>query len=213
MKLSRRNVGVVSLASLLLVALWGCSPTGPVAPILGEDGAPSTGSRPLPDTAPPPPSRLTGPSAAGNLGTPEPVLNWLMVVQRFVLPKAASHVAGSRYDLAFPLDAVEEPELVTIKEHDPDIVDVTLGPHGIKFGKPVTLTIDFRGTQADPKAPKWDGREPVLYWLNEDTKCWEEVPGRTDWTKCRHIVQLEHFSRYVLGGKAGWKGQPPREPE
>jgi hypothetical protein len=113
----------------------------------------------------------------------------------------------------FGKKSVEDITLVSIKQYDADVVDVTFGPHGIKFGEPVMLSIDFTGTEADPKAEKWDGREPVLFWLNEDTMRWEEVPGRTDWEKCRHVVQLEHFSRYVLGGKAGWKGQPARETE
>jgi len=53
----------------------------------------------------------------------------------------------------------------------------------------------------------------VLYWLDDRTNHWEEVPGgRTDWARKKYIVPLQHFSRYVLGGKAGWKqGPPPRE--
>jgi hypothetical protein len=145
---------------------------------------------------------------------PDPtVLNWVVVVEQLVDPKEETRVTGSRYELCFPVDAVEKPELVIIKEHDLDVVDVMFGPHGVKFTERVQLSIDFSGTECDPRVAKWDGSDPVLWWLNEETMRWEEVPGRTDWRTLRHVVELEHFSRYVLGGKAGWKQQPSREPE
>jgi hypothetical protein len=78
---------------------------------------------------------------------------------------------------------------------------------------PVTLTVDFSNTTSDPGATHFDGREPVLYWLNDRTNAWQEVPGRVDWTHKKLIVQLPHFSRYVVGGKAGWKHDPSHQDE
>jgi hypothetical protein len=209
MRVAHRSLASAALVSLTLVALAGCSRIGPTAPETGAAPA-ATGT---PDTAPPPPSRLTGPNAISNPRPSQTILNWNVVTEQLVAPLVDTRVAGSRYELMFHAKSVEDYTLVSIKEYDQDVVDVTFGPHGIKFGEPVTLSVDFSGTAADPKADKWDGSDPVLYWLNEDTMRWEEVPGRTDWEKCRHVVQLEHFSRYVLGGKAGWRNQPSREVE
>lgn len=220
MRPSHRTLALTALASLAFLTLAGCSRLAPTAPVMDKASAvaPAPASEPTttpqPDTAPPPPSRLTGPSAVSNPRGSQTILNWTVVTEQVVAPLVTTRVEGSRYELTFHPKSVELLTLVSVKEYDPDIVDVTFGPHGIKFGEPVTLSIDFSGTQADPKDPKWEGREPVLFWLNEETMRWEEVPGgRTDWEKCRHVVQLEHFSRYVLGSKAGWKGEPSRLPE
>src|SRR5262249_25523903 len=113
------------------------------------------------------------------------------------------------YDLVFAKGSIASDTTVTIKEYDANVLDFQLGPHGIQFPVPVELSIDFSNTSCDPGSDVFDGREPVLYWLNDKTNRWEEVPGRTDWENRRLIVPLRHFSRYVVGGKAGWKQGPP----
>ncbi len=197
-----RKLACTALALVALLGLSGCARTLPTAPV--QDVASAR------DTAPPPPSRLAAPSLGGTVVN---LVTWYPVCQKLVLPDAHTLMRGSRYELTFPRGAVSKLELISIQEYDPDVLDVQLGPHGIKFGEPVVLSIDFTGTRADPGAAVYDQSEPVLYWLNEATNRWEEVPGRTDWDTRRHIVRLEHFSRYVLGGKAGWKETRPREGE
>ncbi len=195
---------VFALATLL--ALTGCARTLPTAPV--QELANGY------DTAPPPPSRLSAPADRGmDTNNLTQLVAWYDVCATPVLPGVFTRVLGSRYELEFSKGSVDQLELITIKEYDRDVIDVQFGPHGLKFGEPVVLSIDFTGTKADPGAAGYDHSEPVLYWLNEETKQWEEVPGRTDWQRRRHIVRLEHFSRYVLGGKAGWRDTHPREGE
>jgi hypothetical protein len=85
-------------------------------------------------------------------------------------------VIGHRWSLQFEKGSLPDDETITIKDHDPDILDVQFGPHGTKFGVPVTLTIDFQGTSCDPGTAEWDQREPVLYWLDETTNTWSVGP-------------------------------------
>ena len=120
-------------------------------------------------------------------------------------------VTGHRWSLQFEKGSLTSDAQITIQDYDADVLDVQFGPHGTKFPVPVTLSVDFSNTTADPGAAQADGREPVLYWLNDRTNAWEEVPGRVDWVHKKLIVQLPHFSRYVVGSKAGWKNAPPRD--
>jgi len=195
------------VAGLLLLA--GCSRTLLTAPELDLAPALVAPGAATQVVAPPPPSRLLGPTI-GSIPAADSLLNWVQVTQVLVPVGEAKQVAGHRYQLDFDKGSLPADELITIQDYDPNVIDVQFGPHGLKFGTPVTLSIDFSGTACDPGAARYDGSEPVLYWLNDRTNQWEEVPGRTDWTTMRHVVQLQHFSRYVLGGKAGWKQSPNR---
>ncbi len=200
----------VSLALLVSLAAAGCSRSTLTAP------EPETAPTAQAVTPPAPPSRLAGPSIlSADIQLP-PILplvtkTWYVLTARLVPKAEPTIVSGGRYELSFARGSLDKDALITIEEYDNDILDIELGPHGTVFGEPVVLSIDFAGTTADPGSAWADGREPVVYWLNEKTNLWEEVPGTTDWARRRHNVRLEHFSRYVVGGKAGWKQQPNRE--
>ena len=210
MSIATRNAAraLVALAALLLVA--GCSRTLLTAPGAAVEPAASSGALSAEGTVPPPPNRLV--SSANLLSAPPQLqlLNWVQIAQVLVKSDAQQVVSASRYELRFDKGSLTSDTTVTIKEYDPGVADVEFGPHGIKFPVPVTLSIDFSGTACDPGADIYDQSEPVLYWLNDRTNQWEVVPGRTDWVNRKYIVRLQHFSRYVLGGKAGWKPQLPR---
>ena len=189
----------LALAGLLLLA--GCSKSLLTAPAAGTSGADAVERAP----APAPPSLL-----GGVINTVENALNWTTVVQTLVRKDEVKVVTGHRWSLQFVKGSLAEDTQITIDDYDADVLDVQFGPHGTKFPVPVTLSVDFSNTTADPGAAQCDGREPVLYWLNDRTNAWEEVPGRVDWANKKLIVQLPHFSRYVVGSKAGWKAQPQR---
>ena len=133
------------------------------------------------------------------------------MVQKLVLKDQSAVVTGHRWTLQFAKGSLLSDALITIQDYDPNVLDVQFGPSGTKFPVPVTLTVDFSNTAADPGVAHSDGREPVLYWLNDQTGDWVEMPGRVDWASKHLIVQLPHFSRYVVGTKAGWKSTPPRD--
>src|SRR5262245_45379220 len=198
-----------ALAGLLLLA--GCSRTLLTAP--GSATEPGVVVEPAASAAvvvaPPPPSLL------GSVLSPvDSLINWVPVVQKLVRRDEDVVVTGHRWSLHFEKGSLDSDQTITIKDYDANVLDVQFGPHGTKFPVPVTLSIDFSNTDADPGlALSSETPQPVLYWLNERTNKWEEVPGQTDWANKRHVVRLEHFSRYVLGGKAGWKHQPQQMDE
>jgi len=187
------------LAGALLLA--GCSRSLLTAPAAGTTAAERDVSQV------PPPASLLG----GVIDGVNKLLNWTTVVTKLVLKDQVTVVTGHRWTLEFEKGSLLSDALVTIQDYDPDVLDVQFGPSGTKFPVPVTLTVDFSNTAADPGAAQYAGHAPVLYWLNDQTNTWVEMPGRVDWAGKKLIVQLPHFSRYVVGGKAGWKGSPNRQ--
>ena len=187
------------VAGALLLA--SCSRSLLTAPATDSTSA-STNERGIAQV--PPPANLLG----NVLSSIPKLLNWTTVVTRLVLKNQVTVVTGHRWSLQFEKGSLTSDALITIQDYDPDILDVQFGPSGTKFPVPVTLTVDFSNTAADPGAARYDGSAPVLYWLNDQTNTWVEMPGRTDWAHKKLIVQLPHFSRYVVGGKAGWKQSP-----
>ena len=202
---------LTSLSLVLAFAAAGCSRSLVTAP----EPEPSAAAQEV--SAPAPPSgRLAGPSFLSLDVKLPPILpllsmTWNVVAAKLVRVGEETTVVGSRYELEFHRGSLDKDAMITIKDYDHDILDVELGPHGTKFDDPVLLSIDFSGTAADPGSAWYDHSEPAVFWLNEATNRWEEVPSVTDWSRNRIEARLNHFSRYVVGGKAGWKGQPNRE--
>jgi len=194
----KMQLPVLVLAGALLLA--GCSRSLLTAPPAGTVAA----ERDVAQVAPP--ANLLG----GVIDGVTKLLNWVTVTQTLVLKNQAAVVTGHRWTLQFAKGSLLADALVTIQDYDPDVLDVQFGPSGTKFPVPVTLTVDFSNTAADPGSASYDGRAPVLYWLNDQTNTWVEMPGSVDWAGKKLIVQLPHFSRYVVGGKAGWKQTPNR---
>ena len=204
---------LVAAGLVAILALAGCSRRLLTAPELAPSSATEPGPTAQTSAPPPPAGRLAGASLLGTELPPiMPLLQtaWRTVSSTLVRVGEEKAVTGGRYELDFHRGSLSEDILVTIQDYDSDILDVELGPHGTQFDEPVLLSIDFSGTAADPGAAAYDHREPAIFWLNDKTNQWEEIPSTTDWSRRRVEAKLEHFSRYVVGGKAGWKGQPSR---
>jgi len=203
MRISPKHASRPALLLCGLLLLAGCSRS-----LLTAPGAPTT-SAPAPQaiaSAPAPPSLL------GNvLPVVGNILNWTLVTQTLVHKDQVTVVTGHRWSIEFEKGSLVNDALITIQDYDPNILDVQFGPHGTQFPVPVTVTVDFANTAADPGAAQYDGSAPVLYWLDDQTNTWVEIPSQTDWANKKLIARLPHFSRYAVGGKAGWKQSTQRE--
>jgi hypothetical protein len=130
---------------------------------------------------------------------------WYAVGEGIALPNQAVVIRGSRYTLVIPAGAVQEPVLITIREHDPDVPDVELGPDGLQFAMKVQLRVDYRGTTVDPNSPNYTGDDPALFWYNPATGGWERMPGKDLFHARTYVGFLCHFSRYAMTeGTMGW---------
>lgn len=203
--------GALALVSVSLV-LTGCARDTFLAPETAIEQAPASAAVQVPA----PPSRLSMPADSGQAllslgGTVNALLDWQLIANVLVRTGVDQAVQGGRYSLRFSKSSLEKDETISIKTYDANTLDVQFGPHGTRFKTPVELSIDFTGTAADPGSRIADASEPVLWYLDETQNQWVEVPGTVDWANKRYVVHLEHFSRYVLGGKAGWKHAPQHE--
>jgi len=152
---------VFALAGLVLVA--GCSKSLLTAPdpaatsvAVVEQGAAQ---------APQPPSLL-----GGALPIVDQLLSWVTVVTKLVRKDQVMVVTGHRWSLQFEKGSLSADATITISDYDPNVLDVQFGPHGTQFPVPVTLSIDLSNTDADPSVPRYNGCEPQLYWLNDESK-------------------------------------------
>lgn len=209
MSSSNRTLASACVALVMTLVLPGCS-SSPLTTL------PMPGIAPPGAVAPEPPSRLSVSDRLQGAITPTDStvtsLDWQLVSSIPVPAGVDTMVTGSHYALRFYKGSLAKLEIISIKEYDRNVIDVQFGPHGTRFVTPVELSIDFAGTNSDPRTANADPSEPVLWYLNETTNRWEEVMGgTTDWVHLKYIVHLEHFSRYVLGGKAGWKHSPNTE--
>mgnify|MGYP000113433668 CR=1 FL=1 len=95
-----------------------------------------------------------------------------------------------RYQLDFPPGALTEDTEISIHQSHPNSMTLELGPHGIQFEKPVTLSFDTDGIVIDPTSTTLGVR-----WFNETTAAWEPISeGPVSAPKVS--AELWHFSEY-----------------
>ena len=150
---------------------------------------------------PPPVLHMDGGDTAA-VAVPDTV--WLEVYASQVAADQFATVSSGRFQLQFQPGSLARDTAVTISVRDDKALDVELGPHGIVFVAPVLLSFDYSGTNADPLSPVFDGSVPVCFWYNDVTGKWLVVPGVDDPVNRIYRCKLQHFSRYAVGGKAGW---------
>lgn len=93
---------------------------------------------------------------------------------------------------------------ISIGYWDADFLAFDFKPEGTTFRRAVELCVDLSGTNVDPSSPNFDGTKPKFFWLNKPGGVWEELPGSFDEATMQFKVQLNHFSTYAVGSKAGW---------
>lgn len=177
-----RGLAALTLSGLALI---GCgkdlSPTAPQAPVYTLD-------------SPPPFVRSDDAASSDFLAA-----TWYTVVSDEIDKGKNETVIGSHYKLSFPATSLKVPTLlVTIQELSPSLIAFQLGPHGSQFATPVTLTISYAGTNADPSYVGYTPGALVFFYLNPTTNIWEQVPGTNNASLKKYTVSLTHFSTYAL---------------
>jgi hypothetical protein len=106
-------------------------------------------------------------------------------------------ITNGRITLEFPPFALGEDTEITIAMLSDGTLGADLGPHGIQFNKPVTMTMDLQDTNAEGNSDSVD-----TFWWNSDEDWYEKMPKVTSRTPNKISATLEHFSRYK-GGVGG----------
>jgi hypothetical protein len=108
-------------------------------------------------------------------------------------------VSLGRFTVEIPPGALNADTKIEISVTDPTLVMCELEPHGIQFNKPVTLTINYGGTQAEQMESS--SQTLGVHWYNETAGRWQMVGRYIDTDRNLLEAELEHFSGYA----AGWE--------
>jgi len=163
-----------------LLASIGCSPEAPTAPSL----------EPLNVVASPNFIRILSTSKGAE------DIQLVAGVSKMISAEQGGVVSNGRVTLEFPPYALGEDTEITIEWLDDGTLGVELGPHGIKFDRPVVMIMDLRETTAEGK-----GQSARTIWWNENENWWEKIP-KSESNENEIRTELEHFSKYSseLGG-------------
>jgi len=100
-------------------------------------------------------------------------------------------VSNGWVTLDFPAGALNEDTEISITMSEPGVLVVDLEPHGIHFNKPVAMTFDLSGTDAEGL-----GQEARLLWYNDEMDWWEVLDTDSNQSsQCE--TYLQHFSKYM----------------
>jgi hypothetical protein len=140
-------------------------------------------------------------SAGKNQGGGSTLGGWHMVASEKFNPgqdAVAPPLTGSRYTLIFSQGSLSNAMTISISERDSKVVDVMLGPDGITFDAPVSLSIDYSGTPNDPDSPYFTGFAPKVRRWAPSSNSWSDVPGTDNPVTKTYVAQLSGFSRYAM---------------
>lgn len=162
----------------------------------GTDYSPTGEQAAVYTQASPPPFVRSDPAPQSDfLGSDE----WESVASGSVEKGKSKVTSGGRYSLSFASGSLTVSKLTaTIEERDEDVIDIQLGPHGSQFSTPVTLTISYAGTNADPNSKNFQPGSLAFYYFNPVANIWEQAPGTDNVALRQYTVKLTHFSQYAL---------------
>lgn len=95
-----------------------------------------------------------------------------------------------RYELDFPAGALTEDTEISIRQSSATTMTLELGPHGIQFEKPVTLSFKTEGIAIDEASTVLG-----VQWFNEATTAWEPI-AEASIGSVKVSAELQHFSEY-----------------
>jgi len=192
MRYNKDRKAAAAIIPLLLVALvWaGC----------GEDGL-TTPNTPV-STADSPPQLLGSSGYLFNSNLVVPA-SWDVVGVGSAHPKKTVDIVSEKCVLTFGPGSVAKRTEITISMYDPSILDFQFGPSGIVFDAPVFAEVSYAGTNADPDEPHYDGTVPAFFYFNSGSGAWEQIPGAINEVEKTYSAEIQHFSRYALGGIPG----------
>ncbi|MBN2183864.1 MAG: hypothetical protein JW746_00900 [Candidatus Krumholzibacteriota bacterium] len=172
MRRSKAQIFLTSITFLSVLAAMGCGTNSPVTP--SQDDT-------LPGVENPLFVQLTASSGSSSLDLLASSPGTIVSAEK------GGIVTNGYYTLYFPPGALDEDTEITIEmPRFPEAV-VELGPHGIQFNKPVTMSLSHDMVDSDVDSF-------IVYWFNEDSGLWENIGGET--SDQSTTVALEHFSEY-----------------
>lgn len=118
-------------------------------------------------------------------------------VEGIALSEFGAYMSLNRHRVRIPADAVKERTIVSIQEPDSRYVVADYGPEGLKFEKPVEVSMHYGGLDLGDV----EEEDLTIYYYDPETEAWVDMHGMVDTVKEVVMIRTDHFSRYALSDK------------
>ncbi len=122
-------------------------------------------------------------------------------VQGTAVPESGGELSLNRHKVRIPPDALKDVTTISIEEPDPRYVVADFGPEGLKFEKPVEISVCYAGLELG------DVREQdlTIYVFDPEKEEWVDMHGLVDTAEELVMIRTDHFSRYALSDHRGFQ--------
>jgi len=115
-------------------------------------------------------------------------------VAGIALSEFGGEISLNRHKVSIPPDAVKDRTVISIEEPDPRYVVADFGPEGLKFEKPVEVSVSYGGLDLGDIEEK----DLTIYYFDPQTETWVDMRGMVDTVEEVVMIRTDHFSRYAL---------------
>jgi len=115
-------------------------------------------------------------------------------VVKLIRAEEGGKVCLDRHTVIIPPGALKYDTEISISEPDPEYVLADFGPDGLRFSKPVQLTMRYGNLDLHEVSED----DLTIYWYNPRNKRWIDLNGQVDKNGQSVRVWTDHFSRYAL---------------
>ena len=189
--------GLLALMAVsLLLAMAGCGAdrqAGPGSPVLSTDQGiwvtelASSGVGPLAQGVKTPKGGDPAEGAAGAVAPSSATIDG----------KLGGVLSNGRITLVIPPKAFKGTQTISLEVNNAGgYVECQLLPEGLKFDRPVQLSMSLLNTTGDTQAT-------TIYWYDPAADTWVDMLGVYDLSAHSVVAGLQHFSDY-RAGRAGW---------
>ena len=194
---SRRTCVLVG-ASLTAVVLFafasGCTNSdSPNAPLASREG-PHQASSSSTSTPPPPTADLVSyeqPKSSSDMRS----------VTVLVSARSGGSLEAGDARLDIPKGALAADTRITLSMSSSSAEEYQIEPTGLMFLVPVTLTLDYKDTSADPSSTNYKstgGGVTSVAWFDPSASVWTNIGGTDDTDHQWVCISLSHLSYYAL---------------
>jgi hypothetical protein len=115
-------------------------------------------------------------------------------VEGVAMPEFGAEISLNRHKLNIPADALKDRTVISIMEPDPRYVVADYGPEGLKFEKPVEISVHYGGLDLGDT----EEQDLTIYYFDPEKETWVGMQGRVDTVEELVMIRTDHFSRYAL---------------
>jgi hypothetical protein len=115
-------------------------------------------------------------------------------VKGVAMSEFGAEISLNRHKVSIPPDALEDRTVISIEEPDPRFVVADFGPEGLKFEKPIEVSMHYGGLDLG----EVEETDLTIYYFDRESGEWVDMHGMVDTVEETVMIRTDHFSRYAL---------------